>query len=59
MYYGVTPKNYEVLARNMADILRWVKEARWRLDYYRGEGLFDGHGIGAAIDGAEGGDGSN
>ena len=26
----------------MADILRWVKEAQWRLDYYRGEGQLDG-----------------
>ncbi len=55
VYYGITPKSYEVLARNMADILRWVKEAKWRLDYYRGEGLFDGDGISAEIDGAEGG----
>ena len=27
----------------MADILRWIKEAQWRLDYYRGEGQLDGH----------------
>ncbi len=44
VYYGITPKQYEILSKNMADILRWVKEAQWRLDYYRGEGLPDGHG---------------
>ena len=44
VYYGLTPEQYEVLARNMADILRWVKETKWRLDYYRGEGQLDGHG---------------
>jgi hypothetical protein len=40
-YYVITPEAYEVLARNMADILRWVKEAHWRLEYYRGEGELD------------------
>jgi hypothetical protein len=42
VYYGITPKQYETLSRNMADILRWVKEAQWRLQYYRGEGKLDG-----------------
>lgn len=42
VYYGITPQQYEVMARNMADILRWVKEARWRLDYYSGKGGLDG-----------------
>lgn len=41
VYYAITPKDYEVLSRNMADILRWVREARWRMDYYRGEGPLD------------------
>ncbi len=41
-YYAITPKSYEVLARNMAEMLRWVKEAHWRLQYYRGEGTLDG-----------------
>jgi hypothetical protein len=40
--YGLTPRQYETLARNMADILRWVKEAQWRLEYYRGDGQLDG-----------------
>jgi hypothetical protein len=35
--YGVTEKDYEILSRNAADVLRWVKEAAWRLDYYRQE----------------------
>lgn len=39
--YGLTVKSYETLARNVADILRWVKEAEWRLRYYRGEGEVD------------------
>lgn len=39
--YGLTVKDYEALARNMAEILRWVKEAEWRLRYYRGEGEVD------------------
>lgn len=34
VYFGVTPEEYEILAKNMAEILRWVKEAQWRLDYY-------------------------
>lgn len=37
VYYGLTPKDYETLAKNMAEILRWVQEAQWRLDYYRGK----------------------
>ena len=44
-YYVITPEAYEVLARNMADIIRWVKEAQWRLDYYRGEGNLDGNKV--------------
>lgn len=35
VYFALTPKEYEELSLNMADILRWVKEARWRLDYYK------------------------
>lgn len=45
VYYGITPKQYEVLSRNMADMLRWVREAKWRLDYYRGEGELDGEAV--------------
>lgn len=59
VYYGVTPKEYEVLARNMADMLRWVREAQWRLKYYRGEGQLDGHGTGGSTDGPKGGTVSN
>ena len=46
VYYAITPREYEVLARNMAELLRWVKEAKWRLDYYRGKGQVDGNGAG-------------
>ena len=42
VFYGLSVKDYETLARNMAEILRWVKEAEWRLRYYRGEGEVDG-----------------
>jgi hypothetical protein len=42
VYYGITPTQYETLSRNIADILRWVREAKWRLDYYRREGDLDG-----------------
>ena len=42
VYYALTPEQYKVLARGMADIIRWVKEAQWRLDYYRGEVELDG-----------------
>lgn len=35
--FGLDPRDYEALALNMADILRWIREARWRLRYYKGE----------------------
>lgn len=44
-YYAITPQEYEILARNMAEMLRWVKEAHWRLQYYRGEGSLDGNTV--------------
>ena len=37
VYYAVTPEAYKVMARNMAEILRWVRESKFLLDYYRGE----------------------
>lgn len=42
VYYGLTPGQYEILARNTAEMLRWVKEANWRLRYYRGDAGLDG-----------------
>lgn len=30
----LTPKEFEALSYNLAEILRWVKEAMWRLQYY-------------------------
>lgn len=41
VYFAMDTRSYETMARNMADILRWVKEAQWRLQYYRGEGGID------------------
>ncbi len=37
VFFGVTPRDYEDLALNQADVLRFVEEAMWRLRYYRGE----------------------
>ncbi len=33
----LTPKDYETVSRNTAEIDRWTTEARWRMDYYREE----------------------
>jgi hypothetical protein len=30
---------YDTLSRNTAEILRWVREARWRLNWYRLDAL--------------------
>lgn len=34
---GLTPEQYENLSLNTAEMLRYVREAKWRLRYYRGE----------------------
>ena len=34
VFFALTPREYENLSANMAEFLRWIKEARWRLDYY-------------------------
>ncbi len=34
---GLTTKDYEILSLNVADIRRWIEEAYWRLQYYRGD----------------------
>lgn len=34
---GLTPEQYENLSLNTAEMLRYVREAKWRLMYYRGE----------------------
>jgi hypothetical protein len=44
-YYAITPQEYEILSRNMAEMLRWIKEAHWRLQYYRGDGGLDGNEV--------------
>ena len=38
-YFALSPKDYEELALTMADIIRWIKEAGWRLNYYKGENI--------------------
>lgn len=35
--FGLTPEQYEALSYNMAELLRWITEAEYRLRYYRGE----------------------
>ncbi len=42
--FGVTPKGYEALAHNMAELRRWMEEIVWRERYYRGELRDDGPG---------------
>lgn len=34
-WFAVTAAGYEALSSNVAESLRWVREAKWRLDYYR------------------------
>jgi hypothetical protein len=34
--FCLDPKGYETESRNTAEVLRWVREASWQLDYYRG-----------------------
>lgn len=31
---ALTEKEFEILASNLAEILRWIREAAWRLHYY-------------------------
>lgn len=37
VYIALTPRQYENLAKNQAEFLRFTKESLWRLKYYRGE----------------------
>lgn len=37
VFFGIRPRSYEDLAVNEAEVLRFVREALWRLRYYRGE----------------------
>ena len=34
---GLIPDQYEALSKNMAELLRWITEAGYRLRYYKGE----------------------
>ena len=31
---ALTEEQFEILATNLAEILRWIQEAAWRLSYY-------------------------
>jgi len=31
---ALTEEQFQILATNLAEILRWIREAAWRLDYY-------------------------
>lgn len=35
--FAVTPRDYEDMSHNQAEVLRFVRETMWRLRYYRGE----------------------
>ena len=35
VYAALTIQGYQNLALNSAELLRWIREARWRLKYYR------------------------
>lgn len=35
--FCLTPQGYENLSKTQADTLRWVREAKWRLDFYKSE----------------------
>ena len=37
VWFALTPKQYENLAKNTAEILRWVTEAQSQLEYYGDE----------------------
>ncbi len=37
VFFGVTPRDYEDMSLNQAEVLRFVRESMWRLRYYRGE----------------------
>lgn len=33
--FALTARDYEALSRNMAELARWTKEARYQLNFYR------------------------
>lgn len=37
--FALTARGYEALSRNMAEMIRWAKEASWQLDFYRADRL--------------------
>lgn len=37
VFFALSPEDYELLALNQAELIRWISEAKWRLMYYRGE----------------------
>lgn len=41
VFFGLTTKGYENLALNQAELLRYITEAMYRLNYYRGEDVVE------------------
>lgn len=37
VFLAITPRDYETLSLNTAELMRFIREAMWRLRYYRGE----------------------
>lgn len=52
VYFCLTPPDYESAARNQAEILRFIRETMWQLDYYR-KGESDGTGMGRSNEGTD------
>ena len=34
VFIALTPREYEKLSQNQAELRRWIEEAMWRLEYY-------------------------
>lgn len=50
IYFCVEPPGYEAAARNQAEVLRFMREAVWQLNYYREAGQ---DGMGRSNEGAD------
>ncbi len=37
--FALTARGYEALSRNVADMVRWAREASWQIDFYRADRL--------------------
>ena len=54
VYFALTPGDYEKLALNMAEMLRWNQEMRWHLRYYINEVSENGDKRGRSTTNSEG-----